>query len=123
MCRPPIRVGAGTLPPLEPCSRRKAMKVAIVGGGITGASAASSLAGYGIEVTVFDQGGRGPGGRASHRRVDAASGTVGPDDALLAPEDAVFCAKFFELLHAHVPHPPFTPMAQPQRIWSHTFEN
>ncbi|EOD22427.1 hypothetical protein EMIHUDRAFT_200815 [Emiliania huxleyi CCMP1516] len=63
------------------------MKVAIVGGGITGASAASSLAGYGIEVTVFDQGGRGPGGRASHRRVDAASGTVGPDDSLLAPED------------------------------------
>ena len=63
------------------------MKVAIVGGGITGASAASSLAGRGVEVTVFDQGGRGPGGRASHRRVDAASGTVGPDDALLAPED------------------------------------
>ena len=32
-----------------------------------------------IEVTVFDQGRRGPGGRASHRAVDPATGSVLPD--------------------------------------------
>ena len=42
--------------------------VAVVGGGITGAMAAQKLSGP-CEVTVFDQGRRGGGGRASHRRV------------------------------------------------------
>ena len=52
------------------------MKIAVVGGGITGSLVASELAevfhggidGSG-EVVLFDQGRRGPGGRASHRSV------------------------------------------------------
>jgi predicted NAD/FAD-dependent oxidoreductase len=53
--------------------------VAIVGGGIAGAVAAATLAKAGLAVTVFDQGRRGPGGRASHRTV-ADDGRVLPDD-------------------------------------------
>jgi predicted NAD/FAD-dependent oxidoreductase len=41
--------------------------VAVVGGGITGACAASTFASRNIKVDVFDQGRSGPGGRASHR--------------------------------------------------------
>ena len=55
-------------------------RVAVVGGGITGAVAAAALAKAGLAVTVFDQGRRGPGGRASHRRV--CDGCVVPDDDL-----------------------------------------
>lgn len=54
--------------------------VAVVGGGITGACAASELAKHFERVVVFDQGQRGPGGRASHRSVDRESGKVLPDD-------------------------------------------
>jgi predicted NAD/FAD-dependent oxidoreductase len=54
--------------------------VAVVGGGITGACAASVLAKHFEQVLVFDQGQRGPGGRASHRSVDRASGEVLQDD-------------------------------------------
>jgi len=61
--------------------------VAIVGGGITGACAASALSAS-CDVTVFDQGRRGPGGRASHRRVSASDGSVLPDDGALEAEDA-----------------------------------
>ena len=52
-------------------------RVAIVGGGITGAIAASALAET-FEVHLFDQGRRGPGGRASHRAVQ--EGAVVADD-------------------------------------------
>lgn len=52
-------------------------RVAIVGGGITGAVAAERLA-MQFEVHLFDQGRRGPGGRASHRAVQ--DGVVLPDD-------------------------------------------
>ena len=61
------------------------MKIAVVGGGITGSVIASELASVlngdgdgdgdhekqkqGVEVVLFDQGRRGPGGRASHRSV------------------------------------------------------
>lgn len=66
-----------------------AVRVAIVGGGITGAAAAETLAGAsGIEVFVFDQGARGPGGRASHRRVDPKGHAVLPDDDQLGAADA-----------------------------------
>ena len=49
-------------------------KVAIVGGGVSGSCAANHLISLGsiecdIDVVVFDQGGRGPGGRSSHRRI------------------------------------------------------
>jgi predicted NAD/FAD-dependent oxidoreductase len=54
--------------------------VAIVGGGITGACAASVLAKHFEDVIVFDQGQRGPGGRASHRSVKKSDGTILPDD-------------------------------------------
>jgi len=52
------------------------MRVAIIGAGMTGASAASALADAGAEVTVFDKG-RGPGGRMSSKRLpqdDTSSG-------------------------------------------------
>lgn len=55
--------------------------VAIVGGGISGACAASELAKAGIPVTLYDQGRRGPGGRASHRSVRAK------DQSLILSED------------------------------------
>mgnify|MGYP001795244970 CR=1 FL=1 len=51
------------------------MRVGIVGGGMAGLSAATTLASEGIVVDVFDKG-RGPGGRASTRRVDKADRSV-----------------------------------------------
>lgn len=55
------------------------VKVAVVGGGFAGAVAAKTLADFGIAVTVFDQGRRGFGGRASHRRLESKDGAlVGP---------------------------------------------
>lgn len=48
------------------------MKIAVVGGGIKGSVVASELTKIcenGIDVVLFDQGRRGPGGRASHRSV------------------------------------------------------
>lgn len=44
------------------------MRVAIIGAGMTGASAASALAEAGVKVTIFDKG-RGPGGRMSSKRL------------------------------------------------------
>ena len=49
-------------------------RVAIIGGGVAGSCAANRLislvgAGNEFDVMLFDQGGRGPGGRTSHRRV------------------------------------------------------
>ena len=42
----------------------------VIGGGITGAVAASRIADSlsNVSIELFDQGRRGPGGRASHRR-------------------------------------------------------
>ncbi len=45
------------------------MKIAIIGAGISGLSAAAALQSAGHQVSVFDKG-RGPGGRMSTRRVD-----------------------------------------------------
>lgn len=48
--------------------------VAIVGGGITGACVAAELSRHHhFRVLLFDQGRRGPGGRASHRSVQSSS--------------------------------------------------
>jgi NAD(P)-binding Rossmann-like domain len=49
-------------------------RVAIIGGGVTGSCAANHLISSvgdscDVDVVLFDQGGRGPGGRTSHRRV------------------------------------------------------
>ena len=63
---------------------RAPQRIAIVGGGITGAMTAAALADI-AEVHVFDQGRRGPGGRASHRAVEGGSGTVLQDDPPIAP--------------------------------------
>lgn len=51
------------------------MRIAIIGAGMTGASAARALADAGAEVTIFDKG-RGPGGRMSSKRLqtDPAAG-------------------------------------------------
>jgi predicted NAD/FAD-dependent oxidoreductase len=71
-------------------------RVAIVGGGITGTTALHVLStterfNGSIEVTLFDQGQRGVGGRTSHRRVDTVGQKVVPDDgALAATEGAAF---------------------------------
>eukprot|EP00268_Persea_americana_P015206 TRINITY_DN1692_c2_g1_i2.p1 TRINITY_DN1692_c2_g1~~TRINITY_DN1692_c2_g1_i2.p1 ORF type:complete len:407 (+),score=81.58 TRINITY_DN1692_c2_g1_i2:106-1326(+) len=47
--------------------KASAMKVAVIGSGISGAVCAASLAEKGVSVTVFESG-RGPGGRTSRRR-------------------------------------------------------
>ena len=52
------------------------MRVAIIGAGMTGASAARALADAGAEVTVFDKG-RGPGGRMSSKRLQQDDETGG----------------------------------------------
>ncbi|WZY93074.1 hypothetical protein YC2023_065403 [Brassica napus] len=56
---------------ISPAIRRRsvsvAMKVAVIGSGISGAVCASTLARNGVSVTIFDSG-RGPGGRTSQRR-------------------------------------------------------
>ncbi len=44
-------------------------RIAVVGGGLAGLTAAATLADAGRDVTVFDKG-RGPGGRLSTRRVE-----------------------------------------------------
>ncbi|MFN2312678.1 MAG: NAD(P)/FAD-dependent oxidoreductase [Spirochaetia bacterium] len=44
------------------------LRVAVVGAGISGLTAANELAAAGIEVTIFERG-RGPGGRAGRRQV------------------------------------------------------
>ncbi|MGD1915500.1 MAG: NAD(P)/FAD-dependent oxidoreductase [Phycisphaerales bacterium] len=53
-------------------------RVGVVGGGIAGLAAARVLAEAGVAVKVFDKG-RGPGGRASTRRVEQDSGTLAFD--------------------------------------------
>ncbi|RYR50297.1 hypothetical protein Ahy_A07g036898 isoform B [Arachis hypogaea] len=50
-----------------------AFKVAVVGGGISGAVCASTLARNGVSVTLFESA-RGPGGRMSHRREKTEDG-------------------------------------------------
>ncbi len=61
-------------------SKTDALRIAVIGGGITGAVAASRISESlsNVSVELFDQGRRGPGGRASHRRVH--DGKVLPDD-------------------------------------------
>lgn len=64
--------------------QRRVKQVAVIGGGVCGATAALTIAAQGgdaVEVTIFDQGRRGTGGRASHRRVPPparAATTVSP---------------------------------------------
>ena len=70
-------------------SSRMAAKVAIVGGGISGSCAAATLASD-VQVTVFDQGRRGPGGRASHRSVRASDNSIMDDDSQLSAEESVY---------------------------------
>jgi predicted NAD/FAD-dependent oxidoreductase len=47
-------------------SRRTAISVAVIGGGVAGLAAARTLSDHGLSVTVFDKG-RSPGGRACSR--------------------------------------------------------
>ena len=68
-------------PPLP----RPPLRIAIVGGGFAGCCAAAALHAAlppsSAEVVLFDMGGRGAGGRCSHRRVRRADSVVLPDDA------------------------------------------
>ena len=71
-------------------------RIAVVGGGIAGLSAARSLADHGMQVTVFDKG-RGPGGRCATRRITADHGTASFDHGT-----AIFSARdprFLRMLH------------------------
>ena len=65
--------------------------IAIVGGGIAGSTALHTLSsqflGNRLQVTLFDQGQRGVGGRTSHRRV-AYDGRVVADDTVLTALDS-----------------------------------
>ena len=74
------------------------MKIAVVGGGITGSVVASELTKLdksGIHVVLFDQGRRGPGGRASHRSVAKKSkhtskkSSVENEDFTILPDDHI----------------------------------
>jgi len=56
------------------------IRVAVVGGGITGAVAASVLSQHFQHVSLYDQGRRGIGGRASHRSVVVASQEQQPEE-------------------------------------------
>ncbi|WP_373487593.1 NAD(P)/FAD-dependent oxidoreductase [Blastomonas sp.] len=51
------------------------MKIAIVGAGLAGLTAATDLAAGGHEVALFDKA-RGPGGRMSTRRIETLQGTA-----------------------------------------------
>jgi predicted NAD/FAD-dependent oxidoreductase len=66
-------------------SKPAVLRIAVIGGGITGAVAASRISENLSHVSreLFDQGRRGPGGRASHRRV--CDGEVLPDDLPAPP--------------------------------------
>jgi hypothetical protein len=93
-----VPTDSSTAPP-QNRKRQPYQRIAVVGGGITGSCAAAELSRYfdriddnGCdgniirgEVVVFDQGRRGPGGRASHRSVDAKTGLVQPDDEECLP--------------------------------------
>jgi predicted NAD/FAD-dependent oxidoreductase len=48
------------------------LRIAVIGGGISGLTCARTLGDHGLHVTVFDRG-RGPGGRASTRRTEHGS--------------------------------------------------
>ncbi len=79
------------------------MKIAVVGGGITGSLVASELIkryDEDIHVVLFDQGRRGPGGRASHRSVakkiqytsngnEKRGNTLENDDFVILPDDNI----------------------------------
>lgn len=67
--------------------RKKSSTIAVIGGGIAGSTCASELSKHFENVIVFDQGRRGPGGRASHRSVNATDGIVLPDDDTLEPSN------------------------------------
>jgi hypothetical protein len=53
----------------DPAGAQETLRIAVVGAGIGGLTAARELAGAGHEVVVFERG-RGPGGRASRRRAE-----------------------------------------------------
>mmetsp|Transcript_28349 Transcript_28349/g.27168 ORF Transcript_28349/g.27168 Transcript_28349/m.27168 type:complete len:500 (-) Transcript_28349:66-1565(-) len=76
------------------------IRIAIIGGGVTGTSTANKLMSLcknnELEVVIFDQGGRGPGGRASHRRVNKKDDRVCSDDIPLTSTEA---EEFYQFDH------------------------
>jgi len=67
------------------------MRVAIIGAGMTGASAASQLRAAGAEVVVFDKA-RGPGGRMTSKRLVS-------DNTALAQSSLDLGAQYFTVRH------------------------
>mmetsp|Transcript_17998 Transcript_17998/g.46657 ORF Transcript_17998/g.46657 Transcript_17998/m.46657 type:complete len:541 (-) Transcript_17998:297-1919(-) len=83
--------------------QQRPLRIAIVGGGFSGCCAAAALSTSfegGLptpEITLFDMGGRGVGGRSSHRRVRVSDSAVLPDDEPAAEQVMEFDhgAQFF----------------------------
>ncbi|KAJ9523754.1 hypothetical protein QJQ45_019944 [Haematococcus lacustris] len=74
---------------------RMEMRVAIVGSGLTGAVAASTLAKRGVTVTLFDLGRNSPGGRAASRTLGRHAGAPSLDmgaQAIPPPRSPAFVA-------------------------------
>ncbi|KAL6758961.1 hypothetical protein V8C86DRAFT_2585400 [Haematococcus lacustris] len=74
---------------------RMEMRVAIVGAGLTGAVAASTLAKRGVAVTLFDLGRNSPGGRAASRTLGRHAGAPSLDmgaQAIPPPRSPAFAA-------------------------------
>ena len=73
------------------------MRIAITGAGVSGLSCADALSGFGYTVSLFDKG-RGPGGRMSTRRVEAAGQTLRFDHGAqyFTVRDAAFAAQVSE---------------------------
>ena len=86
-------------PPAVPASRRptSAPRVAVVGAGVAGLSAARTLAARGFAVQVFDRG-RRPGGRCSTRRTSLGSFDHGAQ--YFTARDARFIAEIARLRRA-----------------------
>lgn len=82
----PTSLAMSTTPNVAVSRKQQQTRIAVIGGGITGAVVATELVKATAttqpqKVVLFDQGRRGPGGRASHRSVDPQTLSVLlPDD-------------------------------------------
>ena len=70
-------------PVTETTTERRDVRVAVVGGGITGAAATFEATRHGVDVTLFDAG-NGPGGRIASSRFAGVDGVDRGADAFLA---------------------------------------
>ena len=89
------------------------MRIAIIGAGIAGLSAAQTLRSADVEVTVYDKG-RGPGGRTVSKRTDHGSIDLGAP--YFTAREADFRDQVARWAHAGVIEPwSITPVVLPER--------